>query len=207
MSRAGKLTPALFFRASAKDSVMSTDLARNDRQRSHRRRSLLIVSVAVLLLLLIFTGGYLGLKGARASTPQPLAYSHRAHVQNGIQCLYCHTEATRSQKAGIPSVEKCMGCHSVIATKSEGVQELAGYWERGETIPWKRINDQPDFVYFSHQPHISAGMNCETCHGNVGDMDLAEATIRMDMGWCLDCHKNQAPEQVARLLDCLACHK
>jgi hypothetical protein len=100
-----------------------------------------------------------------------------------------------------------MGCHAVIATESEAIKELAGYWERGEAIPWQRINDQPDFVYFSHQPHIGAGMNCETCHGNVGDMEAAELTIRMDMGWCLDCHKHQVPERVAVLLDCLACHK
>ncbi len=186
---------------------MPSDSAGNGGPRSRGRKPLLVFSVIGLILLMLIVGGYFGLKAARAPVDQPVAFSHRDHVQNGIQCLYCHTEATRSHIAGIPSVEKCMGCHAVIAAESEAVQELAGYWERGETIPWQRINDQPDFVYFSHQPHISAGMNCETCHGNVGDMDQAEATVRMDMGWCLDCHKHQEPERVAYLLDCLACHK
>jgi hypothetical protein len=65
----------------------------------------------------------------------------------------------------------------------------------------------PDHVYFSHQPHLLAGLNCETCHGDVGQMDGAHLTINMDMGWCLDCHLEQPEDQVARLADCLACHK
>ena len=100
-----------------------------------------------------------------------------------------------------------MGCHTVMATENEAVQALTGYWERGEPIPWQRVNDQPDFVYFSHQPHLGAGLSCESCHGNVGEMEAAEATVRMDMGWCINCHELQEPERVTRLLDCLTCHK
>ena len=161
----------------------------------------------LLILVVICIGLYVGLSAIREKPAQPVAYSHRQHLENGIQCLYCHTEATRSQIAGVPSVEKCMGCHSVIATESEEVQVIYDYWERSEPIPWERLNDQPDFVYFSHQPHISAGMNCETCHGMVAEMDRAEAVVRMDMGWCVDCHEAQSPEKVAHLLDCIACHK
>lgn len=167
----------------------------------------LLIPIVLLILVFLCAGGYFGIRAVRATPEQPLAYSHRDHVENGIQCLYCHTEATRSQIAGVPSVEKCMGCHAVIATDSEDVQKLAGFWERGEAIPWQRLNDQPDFVYFSHQPHIGAGLNCETCHGNVGEMDQVEETVRMDMGWCIDCHNVEAPEKVAHLSDCLACHK
>ena len=100
-----------------------------------------------------------------------------------------------------------MGCHSVIATDSLLIQEVSGYWERGEPIPWVRVNTQPDFVYFSHQPHLGAGLNCETCHGDVGQMEVARPVVKMDMGWCLDCHLKQPEEKVARLADCLTCHK
>jgi hypothetical protein len=176
------------------------------RLRSSFRGSRLVPLIGLIFLALCILG-YVGLNATRAAPDQPMAYSHRVHVENGIQCLYCHSEATRSQIAGIPSVEKCMGCHAVMATESEAVQVLASYWERGETIPWRRVNDQPDFVYFSHQPHLGAGVNCETCHGNVGAMDLAEATVQMDMGWCINCHENEAPERAAQLADCLVCHK
>ncbi|HET7011072.1 MAG TPA: cytochrome c3 family protein, partial [Anaerolineales bacterium] len=109
--------------------------------------------------------------------------------------------------AGIPSVDKCMGCHSVIAADRPTIQAVADYAERGETIPWVRVNDQPEFVFFSHPPHLGAGLSCETCHGNVRGMDVARPVNRMDMGWCLDCHLAQPEDKVARLTDCLACHK
>lgn len=157
----------------------------------------LAISVAILI-----TGARL-----RAAPEQPIGYSHQAHVESGIQCLYCHTRAPRSPVAGIPSVERCMGCHTVIATENEAVKNLTGYWERGEPVPWAIVNNQPDFVYFSHRPHIGAGISCEKCHGNVGAMEETRPVLRMDMGWCLDCHTEQEPEHVARLVDCMACHK
>jgi c(7)-type cytochrome triheme protein len=162
---------------------------------------LVIVAVGVGAAILITRVRLLATPG------QPMSFSHRAHAEAGVQCLYCHTQAPRSTIAGIPSVERCMGCHKIIATEDEAVQQLAGYWERSEAIPWTPINDQPDFVYFSHQPHLEAGLNCETCHGNVGAMDQTRPTLRMDMGWCLGCHTEQEPEHVARLVDCVTCHQ
>jgi hypothetical protein len=98
-----------------------------------------------------------------------------------------------------------MGCHAVIATDGPAIQQVAGYWERNESIPWARVNALPDFVYFSHQPHLSAGINCETCHGDVGNMDVARPVNRTHMGWCLDCHLKQP--NAGHLADCLTCHK
>ncbi len=165
--------------------------------------------LTVLLIVAVGVGAAIAITRVRllAAPEQPIAYSHQTHVEAGVQCLYCHTQALRSTIAGIPSVERCMGCHTVIATEDETVQQLASYWERGEAIPWARVNYQPDFVYFSHRPHMGAGINCETCHGNVAAMDEARPTLRMDMGWCLECHLEQDPEHEARLLDCMACHK
>ncbi len=163
--------------------------------------------IALLLVVGIGGGIILTRAQARAAPSQPIAFSHRTHSEAGVQCLFCHSGAVRSAVAGIPSVQLCMGCHAVIAPESEAIQTVAGYWERGEPIPWNRVNRQPDFVYTSHQPHLGAGLNCETCHGNVAQMDVAQPVLRMDMGWCLNCHLQQPEEQVARLTDCLACHK
>jgi hypothetical protein len=162
-----------------------------------------------IVFLVIVVGGGILLTRVRvlAAPEQPIAYSHRDHVEVGIQCLYCHTEATRSEIAGIPSVGKCMGCHSYILTDKDAVKTVAGYWERGEPIPWERVNIQPDFVYFSHRSHTLSGLNCETCHGDVGSMDTVTPVVKMEMGWCLDCHQQQNEAKVARLVDCLACHK
>jgi hypothetical protein len=163
---------------------------------------ILLIIVAGILAAVFLTRAYV-----YAAPQQPVGYSHRTHVEAGVQCLYCHASAMNSDIAGIPSMQKCMGCHNIIATDSSAVQELTGYWERGEPILWERVDQQPDFVYFSHQPHLGAGVNCETCHGDVGSMEITRRAVKMDMGWCLDCHLEQPQEKVARLVDCIACHK
>ncbi len=142
-----------------------------------------------------------------AAPGQPIPFSHRVHTNTGIQCLFCHTGALRSSIAGIPSVQKCMGCHSIIATDQPAIKDLANYYEQNRPIPWTAVNHEPDFVYFSHQPHLGAGLNCEACHGNVGQMDSLHPIVRTDMGWCLNCHLKQPQDKVDRLTDCLACHK
>lgn len=160
------------------------------------------------LILILFLAGVLLTRAQVLAAPrQPIAYNHQTHVEAGLQCLFCHTSALRSDIAGIPSMEKCMGCHTTIATDKAAIQTLAAYWERGEPIPWIRVSKQPEFVYFSHQAHLRAGENCETCHGDVGQMMVTRPSVKMDMGWCLDCHTKQAEDKVARLADCLACHK
>jgi hypothetical protein len=100
-----------------------------------------------------------------------------------------------------------MGCHRIIATDDPDVQILAGYWERSEPVPWIRVSKQPDFVYFSHQAHLATGDNCENCHGDVAGMSITQPDVKMDMGWCLECHLNQPEEKLTRLADCLTCHK
>src|SRR5512147_2355297 len=103
---------------------------------------------ALFLLLVIAIGIAAGILFTRlqvlAAPEQPIAFTHRAHNQAGVQCLFCHTSALRSSVAGIPSVQKCVGCHTVIATNSPAVQEVARYWKREEPIPWVRVNTQPD---------------------------------------------------------------
>jgi hypothetical protein len=144
---------------------------------------------------------------ALAAPEQPVVYSHQVHVGAGVQCLYCHSGALRSSTAGIPSVDKCIGCHAVIAKEEAEIQAVALYAAQGEEIPWVRVNVQPDYVFFSHQPHLAASLNCETCHGDVSRMGVAHPVVRMDMGWCLKCHLEQSEEKVARLADCVTCHK
>ncbi len=166
-----------------------------------------LLGFSILLIAVVLGGVVLTRAQVLAAPDQPIAYSHQTHVEAGVQCLFCHTSPLRSDVAGIPSVQKCMGCHTIIATDNEAVQALTSYWKRGEPIPWNRVNQQPDFVYFSHQAHLGAGINCETCHGDVGHMVVARPVVRMDMGWCLNCHLKQPEEKLTRQADCLTCHK
>ncbi len=166
-----------------------------------------LIGIGLFLVAGVVVGVIFTRRQVYAAPEQPIAYSHEVHIEAGIQCLYCHPGALNSPIAGIPSVQKCMGCHNVIETGSPSIQQVAAYYENEEPIPWVKINNQPDFVYFSHQPHLGTGLNCETCHGDVGQMEVTRQFAKMDMGWCLDCHLKQPEQKVARLADCLACHK
>jgi Cytochrome c7 and related cytochrome c len=170
------------------------------------RRWRLLAGVVVIVIMIMLAAAFFLLSSqAHAAPEQPIAFNHEVMVQTGIPCLFCHTDAIRSPVAGMPSVEKCMGCHKIIVTNSPEIKKLAGYWKRQEPIPWVRVNQLPRFVYFSHRPHIAAGLNCERCHGDVGHMTVDHPGVTMDMGWCLSCHAQQSNAQ--QLQDCIVCHQ
>jgi len=173
----------------------------------YRRPKTLLPVVAVVAVLLL-AAGFWGLKRTQAAPPQPIAFNHSVHVNLGVQCLYCHSGALRGQTAGLPTIGKCMGCHQQIDPgDNPGKQALMAYAQSGEPVAWVPVAMQPDFVYFSHRPHVNAGLNCETCHGDVSKMTVAEPQKDQNMGWCLACHKGLAPEHFVKLSDCATCHK
>ena len=145
---------------------------------------------------------------------QPIAYSHRLHAGIlKIPCLYCHSNALKSRQAGIPTVEKCMNCHKVTRTDSPEIKKLAAVYNSGAPLQWQRVHTMPDYVFFDHRPHVSAGILCQTCHGEVQTMDVMYQNMSMRMGNCLGCHRDprtalpadsqirQGPE------NCNACHR
>jgi hypothetical protein len=128
---------------------------------------------------------------------QPVQFSHDRHVNgNGLDCRYCHTSVEDSSFANIPPTHTCMTCHSQIWSNSPQLALVRESFETGEPIPWVRVHDMPDFVYFDHSIHIEKGIGCETCHGQVNEMPLIRKVNTMQMEWCLDCHR--APEKYIR---------
>lgn len=173
---------------------------------SPRWQFLLGTAVLTVIVLLVVGIYFLAFRSdTEAASEQPIAFNHETHAQNGIQCQFCHSGVDNSPAAGIPSVAFCMECHEHVATDSSEIQKLAGYWERQEPIPWKRVNQQPSYVFFNHQNHIAGGVTCGSCHGDVASMTVAEPVTEMNMGFCLDCHKEQEDKQA--LTDCLVCHR
>lgn len=151
---------------------------------------------------------------------QPIAYSHQLHAGTlQINCEYCHSNARRTIHAGVPPTQTCMGCHRYIDTTDRPeLVKLKDYADKGEPIPWVKVHDVPDFVYFSHKRHVAAGVDCTECHGNPAqDMTVAQRVNTLQMGWCLNCHKNhpsvdanygaQAELRRAEMKDCYTCHK
>lgn len=163
--------------------------------------------IAVGLVLLVILGGAIGgVYFTQIAPDQPIAFPHRTHVGLGVPCLYCHAGAELGPTAGLPSPEKCWGCHQQVQKKSPELDKLAEFVKAGDSIPWVPVAIQPDFVHFAHQPHVTAGVECSSCHGDVTKMTVAEPQKFQNMGWCLDCHKKTAPENFTRLSACETCH-
>ena len=130
-------------------------------------------------------------QGQRAD--QPVPFSHKHHVQGlGLQCQYCHTTVEKSSYAGIPPTRTCMNCHAQIWTNAQLLEPVRQSWATGQSIPWVKVHDLPDFFYFSHEIHVHKGIGCESCHGRVDEMPLMYAENTLQMEWCLDCHRNPA---------------
>jgi mono/diheme cytochrome c family protein len=174
--------------------------------------------IALLLSSAYFVYGFLmqvGIDQGYAPV-QPIHYSHKIHAgANQIECKYCHSSARVSKHSGIPSLNVCMNCHKNIA-EYNGEEDLEnGYtkefytkeikklydavgWDEenqaytGDTKPvkWVRIHNLPDFVYFNHAQHVQVGgVECQTCHGPVEEMEIMYQHSSLTMGWCINCHR------------------
>jgi mono/diheme cytochrome c family protein len=180
---------------------------------------LVLTSVVFLLLSsAYFAYGYLMQIGIdQGYMPiQPIHYSHKIHSgDNKIECQYCHSSVRVSKHSGIPSLNVCMNCHLYIAEYNGEEDIESGYtkdfytneikklynavgWDEvnqvytGETKPvkWLRIHNLPDFAYFNHAQHVTAGkVACQTCHGPVEEMEILYQYSPLTMGWCIDCHR------------------
>jgi hypothetical protein len=131
---------------------------------------------------------------------QPVQFDHRHHVRDdGIDCLYCHSTATRSPYASVPSAEVCMGCHDQIWPRSLELEPVRRSYFSGRALEWQRVHHLPDYVYFDHSIHVNKGVGCASCHGRVDEMALDRQVSPLSMGWCLDCHRS--PNERLRPID------
>lgn len=164
--------------------------------------SLRLSAVGILALLLIAIGLFAGAGRAKIDE-QPIAFSHRVHAgEFKIACEYCHGYARRASVAGIPSVQRCMGCHKITAANNPEVQKLQSYWNQKRPIRWAKVTSMPDYVFFEHWPHVRAEVQCQTCHGPVETMEEVRQVKALTMSECLACHRKERAS-----IDCYVCHR
>jgi hypothetical protein len=173
------------------------------------KRPLVQIGLALVFMLGLAGAGW-GISRTQVPPPQPIDFPHKLHVGvAGIPCLYCHPGALRGSSPGLPTEAKCFGCHQQINLSNTELGKLFMYIGNNQPIRWVPVAILPDFVYFSHRPHIAAGLNCEQCHGDVSQMTVA-VPQKMNMGWCLDCHRarfKDDPVTLTKLTDCVTCHR
>lgn len=122
---------------------------------------------------------------------QPVEYSHKLHAGNlGIDCRYCHYTVEKAGYAAVPQTEVCMNCHVRVKENSPLLQPVRDSYATGKPIAWTKVHNLPDYVYFNHQAHVTAGVSCVSCHGRVDQMIVVKQVEPLSMAWCLECHRN-----------------
>jgi hypothetical protein len=170
---------------------------------SKRSQWTAIPGLVALAALAVVLSAYQGASSPQGRSPeQPIAFPHPQHVKSlGMNCLYCHFAAQKSPDPGMPAVNTCMGCHTLIYRDSAEIKKLTAYYTKQQPVPWVRIHAVPDYVNFPHVRHVNAGVSCQECHGNVQDMNQVYQYASLNMGWCINCHI----QRKARY-DCSVCH-
>lgn len=184
-----------------------------------RNQFLVLVTVVLLMLAGAYYayGFFMQVGVDQGYAPiQPIHFSHKIHAgDNEIDCNYCHSSARKSKHSGIPSLNVCMSCHENIYEYTGEVDLEEGYtkefydaeieklydavgWDAEERVytgeeqpvKWVRIHNLPDLAYFNHSQHVSvAGIDCQTCHGPVEEMEVLYQYSSLTMGWCIECHR------------------
>ncbi|MEM6765013.1 MAG: c-type cytochrome [Bacteroidota bacterium] len=162
---------------------------------------------------------------------QPIAFSHKLHAgQYEIDCKYCHSGTYKSKSAWIPSLNVCMNCHKYIAEGPSGEEEIAkiyeavgwdvneaAYTKEPKNVEWVRIHNIPDHAYFNHAQHVVVGgLECQTCHGPIQEMEVVYQYSNLGMGWCIECHRQEKVKVLGKETDmtvadmgglnCARCH-
>lgn len=135
---------------------------------------------------------------------QPVPFSHKLHLSTaGLSCKDCHTMPDPGEQMTLATANKCMTCHATIKKDSPAIQKLAQYKTNNEEIPWKRVYQVPEFVYFSHKSHVTEGkLDCQECHGDVKQMEVMYKAKPTSMSACMDCHRTKSVS-----IACDFCHE
>jgi hypothetical protein len=180
---------------------------------TERRKWTAIPGLLALAIGAVLLSAYSGASSSQHRSPvQPINFPHPVHVQKlGMNCLYCHNAANKSPDPGLPAVSTCIGCHNMIGPDrpasdlgpkrhSDEIAKLykyadvaavgAGMGPKAKPIPWERIHKLPEYVHFPHTRHVNAGVTCQTCHGQIQNMDRVYQYASLNMGWCVSCHVN-----------------
>jgi hypothetical protein len=171
------------------------------------------------LVLVAFVWGVFGLR-AEPEVTQPIAFPHKTHVEQNLQCTTCHERAEKDAVAGRPPTELCLSCHGGGDGTGE-IKKLQAFEKHGE-IPWNRVWRLPRHVFFPHRTHVVvAKLPCQTCHGPMETLvrPPGRPLKTLAMNDCIACHEErerQAEKTADRTVvrparslsrDCTICHR
>ncbi len=135
---------------------------------------------------------------------QPIAFNHKIHMENDLECLDCHPYFRDHTSSGRPTLETCSDCHEEPLGESKAEKKLIEFIKSGKEVEWRRLYRVPEDVYFSHKRHVVSGnIECSTCHGNIGESSKPPSKPdEITMKKCIKCHEEKGAD-----IDCISCHR
>ncbi len=148
-----------------------------------KKNAKLIIIISVIFLFI------LSLVAFGDDQKSELIFSHKLHVEEmGMDCLSCH-QAAETSKTGkdnlMPTMESCGNCHDVESTDNCGM--CHSDLENMRAVP--RVKEYS--VFFSHEQHIEAELECLTCHEEVAEKEQVEPYILPPEVSCQECHSQR----------------
>ena len=149
-------------------------------------------------------------------------HGRHAGIPSTDVCMKCHKYVTSSfdvlqQEIKLADEHKRKP-ETIISDELQALYDTLGLDDPkgpipddAKSIPWVRVHNLPDYVYFDHRAHIAAGVTCQKCHGPVESMERVRQFESLSMGWCVNCHRESTEDgingqSVNASTDCAVCH-
>ncbi len=126
--------------------------------------------------------------------------SRQAIIPSTNVCMNCHKQISEytgeelfthegEKVDGTAEIQKLYEYAGWDPAKKDYVRDPQGNIA-AKSVEWTKIHNLPDHVYFNHSQHVAVGkVQCQTCHGNVEEMDEVKQFAPLSMGWCVNCHR------------------
>lgn len=178
----------------------------------NRRWAGLIIVLFVLWLLKLAWDGLYNIGVFQGYQPQqPIKFSHAKHAgELKIACVYCHTGATQSKHATIPSPSTCMNCHMAVKEGPKyGKTEIAKIYA---SIGYNPNTDRFIENYTSMPYEEVSKIFAEWLEGTGNEYRSVEPFFQKPINW-VQIHKlpdhayfNHAQHYNVGQIECQTCH-
>jgi hypothetical protein len=129
--------------------------------------------------------------------------SRQAMIPSSNVCMNCHRQINSYSDEGGHPLATVEGKHINGTEQIQLLYKYAGWdpakkdYNRDDKgnilatpIQWVKIHNLPDHVYFNHSQHVKVGkVQCQSCHGQIQEMDEVYQFAQLSMGWCINCHR------------------
>ena len=140
---------------------------------------------------------------------EPFKFSHKMHMEQGMQCVECHKDPESDSYTAMPSLESCTMCHFDLMTGSEADEKFVNqYVLPGKEIPWEEYRTETG----RKRSEAHDFFDCSSCHidmdGRVKSPPYYENILTgyskqtMKMDECERCHAKLDASNA-----CYVCHK